>query len=175
MTEVKKRKLTSRKNAKAKQPKTVVVQEVQESGEVVAVEKVLRKRTPIHRQKAVGIKEEAGWTYRQVVMKPGRVEQFKEADWEIVNISEDIVDTDNRLQSRPLGSAYTQIVNKHNLAQGDASSAVWMRIRTELYEEDQKDKSRINSEQENEIDPRRAQAANPDVYYTSTFKKENDF
>lgn len=171
--EAKKRKVTTRKNTKAA-PKTVVVAEVQENSEVKQVTKPLGKRTPLHKQKSVGIKARPGFVARQVVEKPGRVEKFLEAGYVFCE-GQERLDTDKRIQTaNGLGDVCRQVVNFHNLGVGEASTAVWMEIPIEYYEEDQREKLRRAQEQENLINPEKMQAEQPDVYYTSTFKKSLD-
>jgi hypothetical protein len=169
----KKRKVTTRKNTKAA-PKEAVVQEVNENQEIVEVVKPLGKRTPMHKQKAVGIKARPGYVARQVVEKPGRIEQFLEAGYTFCQ-GQDRFDMDNRIQAaKGLGDLCRSVVNFHNLSAGEAASAVWMEIPEELYEEDQRAKLLRSQEKENEIDPTRLQKDNPDVYYTSQFKKSRE-
>lgn len=133
--------------------------------------RALGKRTPIYAQKAVGLKPRPGYTARLVVEKPGRVEKFLEAGYEFVS-DKSRMDTDNRLQTaQGLGEVCRQVVNKHNLSHGDSPYGVWMEIPTELYEEDQRAKLERSVEIEQQIDPRNIHKHNPDVYYTSTYKK----
>lgn len=137
------------------------------------VQRPLGRRTPIHAQKATGIKTRPGYTARQIVEKPGRVQMFLDAGYTI--IPADRLENDGRIQTaRGKGSVSREVVNKHRLAPGDTPTAIWMEIPDELYEQDQQEKLRRAQEQENQIDPRRLAQDRPDVYYGATYKKTFD-
>jgi len=128
------------------------------------------KRTPIHARKANGFIPREGFTARQVVEKPGRLEQFLDAGYVLAKGQERMF-TQN---AKGLDSACRAVVNKHNLSAGDAATAVWVEIPTELYEQDQQEKLKAQEAREAEIDPRQMEKNNPDVFYGSKFKKSYD-
>lgn len=160
---------TRKNELKTKTPEVKEVEVKLEDGTTEV--RPLGKRTPVHKQKAVGIKQRPGYTARQIVEKPGRVEQFLAAGYTLIE-DKSRLDNDGRIQNaKGVGDVCREVVNKHNLSPGDVSTAVWVEIPTELYEQDQADKLNRAQELESQIDPRKVQQENPDVYYTSTYKK----
>lgn len=125
------------------------------------------KRTPLHQQRAIGIKERAGYVRRLVNELPGRIERFIEAGWQPVT-GNDQADHDNRLQSgkEKLGSLYRPQVNRRSDAQ--CTHAIWMEIPENLYNEDQADKMAEQDRKMEGLDPRNMKKSDPDKYYTAS-------
>lgn len=111
------------------------------------------KRTPIHKQKRVGIKAKKGWSYRLVNDSPGRIQQFLEAGWEIEQ-DDSVLDTDERMQlsKGQTGKQASAIVNYADNAK--TKVAYWMKIPTEIFEQDQREKDRLVDAQEDKIKPK---------------------
>lgn len=88
-------------------------------------------RTPVSQRNILTVKgKEPGYVYRIVNDKDDRVEQFKEAGYELV--SEDSVKVgDKRVNAASSLSSHKQ------LSVGQGTKAVVMRIRQEWYDEDQ--------------------------------------
>lgn len=108
---------------------------------------VLGKRTPIRKQKAVGIKDKPGFFRYQVVEHPGEVEKFLLAGYRPVE-GKDLDLRDSRVQhDSQLGEVVRTVVNRNTI--GMATTAIWMEIPMEQYLEDQKEK---NEEYNSQID-----------------------
>lgn len=135
-------------------------------------QKKFGKRTPLYKQKALGIKDRPGFVRRQILEKPGRVEMFMDAGWKIVE-NEDGEDLrDNRLQhTDPLGSVMRQRVNSNPTT--TAQTAVWMEIEEEFYTEDMKHRQAQNDYRKAAWNPRNQQVKEHDQqYYSSDLRIE---
>lgn len=88
-------------------------------------------RTPVSQRNILTVKgKEPGYVYRIVNDKDDRIEQFKEAGYELV--SEDSVKVgDKRV------NAASSLGSHKQLSVGQGTKAVVMRIKQEWYEEDQ--------------------------------------
>lgn len=158
MTKIKTRKTTAKK---VLDKQVVAVDDVAQDGEIVAHEESIAietketnkdryaidlskygKRTPLMKQKRVGFKCPEGWTARLVNDSPGRINQFLDAGWELVE-DESLLDTDNRMQlsKGTVGTHASAIVNTRPDAK--TTLAYWMIIPTAIYEQDQKEKERL--------------------------------
>ena len=163
------KKMPARKNTKAVKKEVTVVNE-----QGVEETKPLGRRTPLHKQKPLGIKPRAGYTPRLVNCAPGRVEKLQEAGYTIIT-DKTRLDYDNRLQvAEGLGDQCKVVVNRNNLKLGDSPYAVWMEQKTEWYEEDQRDKLEATRARQAQIDARQLHKSNPKVYYTSSFDMQDD-
>ena len=126
------------------------------------------KRTPLHKQKKVGIKPREGWTRRGVVCKPGRIEEFVEAGW--TPVEGDQIDTDGRIQdTKGMGGSKNMPVVNYG-PDAVARHMLWMEIPTVIFEQDQKDKEDLLRVQEEKFKPRHLEE-DPNV--SSGFKFEN--
>jgi hypothetical protein len=148
-----------------KEEEKIVKTEVQE-------QKKLGRRTPLHKQRAAGIKDRPGFIRRQVLEKPGRVEAFQEAGWKIVpnQNGEDL--RDDRLQhTDPLGSVMRHRVNSNPTT--TAQTAVWMEIEEEFYKEDMEYRSKLNDYRKAGWNPKNQQVEEKDQqYYSSDLRIE---
>ncbi len=159
----------ARKNAKTVKTEAVIVNEQGEEEKVK-----LGRRTPLHKQKPLGIKARPGYVPRLVNMAPGRVEALQEAGYELIT-DKSRLDYDNRLQqAEGLGGQCRLVVNRNNLKLGDSPYAVWMEQRIEDYEADQRDKLEATKLRDAQIDARQLHKSNPKIYYTSSFNTDDD-
>lgn len=132
-------------------------------------EEKIGKRTPMYKQRALGIKQRPGFIRRQVVEKPGRVEAMMEAGWTVVSGTDENI-RDQRLQNdSQLGSVVRQVVNRNP---GLTPNAVWMEIKQEWYDEDMKAKQQMNNERSAAWNPKNIEKANPDQYYGGSLKDD---
>lgn len=103
------------------------------------------KRTPLHKQKAVGIKEKPGFFRYQVVEHPGEVEKFMLGGYRPCQ-GKDLDLRDSRVQhDSQLGEVVRQVVNRNTI--GMATTAIWMEIPIEDYRSDQLEQQRDYNEQ----------------------------
>lgn len=102
------------------------------------------KRTPLHKQKAVGIKEKPGFRRYQVVEYSGEVEKFLLAGYRPCQ-GKDLDLRDSRVQhDSQLGEVVRQVVNRNTI--GLPATAIWMEIPEEDYQADQLEQHREYNE-----------------------------
>lgn len=119
------------------------------------------RRTPLQEQNPVGIVEQPGWTYCQVVENPGAVQRYLRAGW-IPCGEHDISLRDDRVQNdHNLGTVLREVVNRHPEL---CPTAIWMKIPTEIFEEDQKAEAIRRREREKAYNPVEIAKFNPEYY-----------
>lgn len=112
--------------------------------------KLKKERVPLYNQKALMYTDkEPGYTYRMVNDTPGRIQRFLKAGWELVKGAvEDTYSGKGRKEASSQGSYITRTVDpNHQYSEGHL-----MRIRTELYEQDQLAKEAALDRLEEELD-----------------------
>lgn len=131
----------------------------------------LGKRTPLQEQNAVGIEEQPGWTYAQVVENPGEVQRYLRAGWIPCN-EHDISLRDDRVQNdHNLGTVLREVVNRHPEL---CPTAIWMKTPTEIYEEDQRPITQARKEREAAYNPINISKNNPGDYYGAKMEEKNE-
>lgn len=129
--------------------------------DTAVVTKEIGKRTPMYKQRSMGIKTRPGYVRRQVVEKPGRVEAMQAAGWGVICGKDENL-KDHRLQSdSQLGSVVREVVNRK---EGLTPNAVWMEIPEEYYKEDQAAKQQMSDEKSAAWNPKNIAKANGDLY-----------
>ncbi|MHC4753456.1 MAG: hypothetical protein ACYTFW_26790 [Planctomycetota bacterium] len=78
--------------------------------------------------------------------KPGRIESFRKAGWQMVCVSKE-----NRVVGDPHCGKGTKIGTPVSVSVGDNETAYLMRIKREWYDEDQKDKKKRILDMEDEM------------------------
>jgi len=113
--------------------------------------KLVAERIPVYKQQALTyLEQEPGFKYRYVNDRPGRIQKFLRAGWELVK--GDVADTytgKGRSEASTQGSHIERITNPNGLHKND----ILMRIPLDIYLEDQKEKEKQLDASEEDIDP----------------------
>jgi len=93
-----------------------------------------RGRTPLHKQKRIGLKTEPGYYYRLVTDEGDRIPAFKKAGYELI-------EAESREGAKD--ASYDSQIGKYaRQSVGGGKYGYYMRIPKEQWQEDQKDKQK---------------------------------
>lgn len=117
--------------------------------EVEAGTQERKKRTPVGmRNKLTVDGKDPNFVYRIVNDAPGRIDDFKDAGWEICSASEVRVG-DRRVNETTPEGALAEV----NVNSGDGARAYVMKVKREWAEEDLAERERINVQAEEALRP----------------------